>query len=305
MPVVPHEGLQAVLAAAVGIAHVAGDALEVGVAVHKGLEDLLLLLVAGLERDPVFPVPLAVVRLVPPQVIGLDAQQHVHIGQALGAEVPGLLPGPQGGAEVAVKADGEAVGLGRLQAVQGKPGAAGAQGGGDAAEVEPVEALQQGVQVHPAVVVLHEGAVHPVIGDLAGPDAVAGLQVVGAQAVGGGLLRGGEDHGGAVDVVAAQHAHSALAHTVVGDHAEEGAVDAQIGQSQGDVGLAAAIAGLEAGGHADLFVVRRCEPQHDLADGDEFLGGAGLPKQRIEMLHKVHPFQKFSRPHSLNGTDCG
>ena len=48
---VPHECFQAVLAAAVGVAHMAGDAFDVGVAFHEGLEDIILLFVAGAERD--------------------------------------------------------------------------------------------------------------------------------------------------------------------------------------------------------------------------------------------------------------
>ena len=58
-----------------------------------------------------------------PQVVGLNAQQHIHVGQALGAEVPCLLPSPQGGAEVAVKADGQALFLGFFQAGHHKIGA--------------------------------------------------------------------------------------------------------------------------------------------------------------------------------------
>ena len=46
--IVPHEGLQAVLAAAVRITHMAGNALDVGVTLHKALEDLILLFIAGL-----------------------------------------------------------------------------------------------------------------------------------------------------------------------------------------------------------------------------------------------------------------
>lgn len=73
MALVPHKRLEAVFAAAVGIAHMTGDALQVGIPVDEGLEDLVLLLVAGLEGDPVLHVSLAVVLLVPPQVIRLDA----------------------------------------------------------------------------------------------------------------------------------------------------------------------------------------------------------------------------------------
>ena len=78
------------------------------------LENLILLLIAGLQRHTVLPVALAVVGLVLPQVVGLNAEQHIHVGQALGAVVAGLLPCPEGGTEVAVKADGQALLLGHL-----------------------------------------------------------------------------------------------------------------------------------------------------------------------------------------------
>ena len=286
MAVQPHEGFQAVLAAAVGIADVPRDALEVGVAVDEVLEHFVLLLVAGLQGHAVFPVALGVVVLVLPQVVGLDAQQHVHIGQAFGAEVAGLLPAPQAAAEVAVKADGQPLRLGHLQQVHGQGAAVGGQRRGDAAQVQPVVAVQQGVQVHAGEVVLGDGAVLAVVGDFRGADAVAGLQIIGAQTVGGHILLGGQDHGGAVDVVGAQPAHRALAQAVVGHHAEEGAVHAEVGQGQGDVGLAAAIAGFKAGGHADLLVVRRGQAEHDLAAGDEFGGVAVGVEQRVVVFHE-------------------
>ena len=287
--VVPHKGLQAVLAAAVGVAHMAGDALEVRVALDEVLENLVLLLVAGLQGHAVLPVALAVVVLVLPQVVGLDAQQHVHIGQALGAEVAGFLPGPQGGAEVAVEADGQALLLGHLEHIQNEGTAVGGQCRGDAAEVQPVEAVQQGVQVHLREVVLGDGAVLAVVDDLGSADAVAGLEVVSTQTVGRGLVRLGEDHGRAVHIVGAQPAHRALAQTVVGHHAEEGAVHAQVCQRQRNVGFAAAIAGLKAGRHADLFVVRRGETQHDLAAGDELLPVGFAAKDGIVVFHNAPP----------------
>ena len=80
---VPHKSLQAVLAAAVRITHMAGNALDVGVTVDKMLEDLILLLIAGLQGDAVLPVALGVVLLILPQVVRLNAEQYIHIGQAL------------------------------------------------------------------------------------------------------------------------------------------------------------------------------------------------------------------------------
>ena len=269
-----------------GIAYVAGDTLEVGIARHKGLEDHVLFLVAWVQRDSVLPVPLTVVVFVQPQVVGLNAQQDIHIGQTLGAEVPGLLPAPQSGAEVAVKADRHAFAPGDLEAVQDELGTGGAECGGDAAEMEPVKALQQCVQIYLGEIVFCDGAVLAVIGDLAGADAVARLQVVGAKPVGGGFLRSRENHRGAMDVVAAQHAHCAFAQAVVGHHAEKGGVHAKVGQREGDVGLAAAVAGFESGGHPDLLIVGRGQAEHDLTDGNEFAGTVTVSKQRIAVFHR-------------------
>ena len=56
--VIPHKGFQAVLAAAVGIADVAGDALQAGVALDEVLENLVLLLIAGCRGTPSFQSPL-------------------------------------------------------------------------------------------------------------------------------------------------------------------------------------------------------------------------------------------------------
>ena len=287
--VIPHKGFQAVLAAAVGIADVAGDALQAGVALDEVLENFVLLLIAGLQRHAVLPVALGVVILVLPQVVGLDAQQHVHIGQALGAEVAGLVPGPEGGAEVAVEADGQALLLGLLEHIDDEAAAVGGQSRGNAAQVQPVEALQQLVQIDLGEIVLGDGAVLAVIDDLGGADAVAGLEVVCTQTVGGRLVRLGEDHGGAVDVVGAQPAHGAFAEAVVRHDAEEGAVHAEVCQREGDVGLAAAVAGLKVGGHAELFVVRRGQAQHDLAAGDEFRSGRLVAQNGVEMFHNGPP----------------
>ena len=155
--------------------------------------------------------------------------------------------------------------------------------------MQPVKAVQQGVQIHLREVILSDGTVLAVVDDLGRPDAVAGLQIVSTQTVRGGLVRLGEDHGGAVHVVGAQPAHGAFAQAVVGHHAEEGAVHTQVCQSQRNVGLTAAVAGLKGRRHADLFVVRRGQTQHDLAAGDEFLAGGLVAKDGIEMFHNGPP----------------
>jgi len=267
----------------------AGDALQVGVALDEPLEDLILLLVAGLQGHAVLPVALAVVVFVLPQVVGLNTQQHIHIGQALGTEVPCFLPSPQGRAEVAVKAHGQALLLGNLQHIKNQAAAVGRQRRGNATEVQPVVALQQGVQIHLRKIVLGNGAVFAVVDDLGSADAVAGLQIISTQTIRGGLVRLGQDHGGAVHIVGTQPAHSAFAQTVVGHYAEEGAVHAKVCQRQRNVGLAAAVAGLKSGCHADLFIVRRGQAQHDLTTGDELLAIGFAAKDRIEMFHNAPP----------------
>ena len=128
-----------------------------------------------------------------------------------------------------------------------------------------------------------------VVDDLGSADAVAGLQIISTQTVRRGLVRLGQDHGGAVHIVGAQPAHSALAQAVVGHYAEEGAVHTQVGQGQCNVGLAAAVTGLKSGCHANLFVVRRSQAQHDLTTGDELLAIGLAAKDRIEMFHKAPP----------------
>ena len=263
------------------VAHVARDAAQVRVALHERLEDLVLLLIARLQRYAVLEVALAVVVLVLPQMIRLDAQQDIDIRQAPGAEVARLLPRPQLAAEVAVEADRQPLFLRHAQHVHDELAAIRPQRRGDAAQVQPVKALQQRAKVVVREVILRQGAVLAVIDDLARADAVARLQIVRAQPVGGRLLRGGEDHRRAVDVVGAQHTHRALAEAVVGHDRKERAVHAEIGQRQRDVGLAAAIAGFKARSHADLLVVGRRQTEHDLAHRDELLS-LGFPhEQRI------------------------
>ena len=71
------------------------DHAQVGIARHKRLKDSILLLIGGLQGYAVLHIALAMIALVAPQMIGFDAQQHINIGQAQGAEVPRLLPCPQ------------------------------------------------------------------------------------------------------------------------------------------------------------------------------------------------------------------
>ena len=151
--------------------------------------------------------------------------------------------------------------------------------------MQPGEILKQRVQINGAEVEFRDGAVLPVIGHLAGADPEAGLQIVAAEAVGRRLLRRTQDHRRAVDVVAAEHTDGALAEAVVRNDREKCTVDPEVGQRQRDVGLAAAVAGFEAGGHADLLIVGRRQAEHDLADGDKPGGCAVVSGQWVGMLH--------------------
>ena len=294
VPLVPEEGFQAVLAAGMCIAHVAGNALDVGITLDKALENLVLLLIAWLQRHAVLPVAFAVVGVVLPQMVRLDAEQHVDVGQTLGAVVAGFLPAPQRRAEIAVKADSQSFFFCHLQAAQDEICAIFVQRRGDARQVQPVEAVEQLIEVDLRQVILGQGAVHAVVDDLAGADAVAGFQIIGAKAVAGGLLLGGKDHRRAVDVVAAQPANRAFAQRVVRHNAEKRGIHAEVCQRQRNVGLAAAIAGLEGRGHADLLVVRRGKAQHDLTDGDKFLRAGVAHQDRVAVFHKLPPKKPYS-----------
>ena len=92
------------------------DTFQIRISLNECLEDLVLLFVAGAERNIVLAISLAVVAFILPEMIGLDAKEHIHIRQALRAEIPCLLPGPEGASEIAVKADGQSFFLGDLQA---------------------------------------------------------------------------------------------------------------------------------------------------------------------------------------------
>ena len=285
MVVIPHEGLQAVLRAGMRVAHVARDAADIRVLLHEVLEDLVLLLVGGLQGDVVFPVAFGGISVVAIEMIGFDAEQDVDIGQAFGAEVAGFFPGPEGGAEVAVKADGQAELLGGFKHPQDRVCAGGTQSGRDAAQVQPVEFLEQGFEIISAEIVFRDSGMLAVIDDLAGADAVAGLEIISAQAMGRRLLRAGEDHRRAVHVVGTQPAHSAFAQRVVGHDGEKRAVYLQVGQRERDIGFAAAVAGFKSVCHADLVIVGRGQPQHDFTHGDEPFTGGLQGCQWILMLH--------------------
>ena len=154
--------------------------------------------------------------------------------------------------------------------------------------MQPVKAVQQGVQIHFGKVILSKSGVLAVVSNLAGADAVTGFQVIGAQTMGRGFLRGGKDHRGAVHIIGAQPAHRTFAQRVVGHHAEKRAVHTQVGKSQGNVGLAASIAGFKVGSHTDLFIVRRGQAQHDLTNRNKFSRAVVMQEQGVKMFHNIY-----------------
>ena len=160
--------------------------------------------------------------------------------------------------------------------------------------MQPVIAAQKLAQVDAGEVVLRDRAVLAVVGDLARADPVTGLQVIGAEAVRRRFLRRGEDDGRAVHVVAAQHAHGALAERIVRHDAEKAAVHAEVGQRQRNVGLAAAVTCLKGGRDTDLFVVRRRQAKHDLAEGDEARRRLSVT---IRFFHGIPSFNRKWFPH--------
>ena len=105
---IPEKGFQAVFAAAVGVAYMAGDTLDIRISCHKCLKDLVLLFIARLQRHAVLDIAPAVVRFILPEMVGFDTEEDVHIRKVFGAVVPGFFPGPEFAAEIAVEADGDA-----------------------------------------------------------------------------------------------------------------------------------------------------------------------------------------------------
>ena len=122
MVLIPHICHQAVFTAGVGKPYMTGNAFQVRISRSERLKHFILLLVTWLQRNVVFPVSLTVVILIPPEMIRLRSEEHIHIRQALGAEIPCLLPAPERGAEVAVKAYREPLFLRFLQAIQNEKG---------------------------------------------------------------------------------------------------------------------------------------------------------------------------------------
>ena len=244
----------------------ARNAFEIRISLDERLENFILLLIARLERHAVLVVALAVVVLIAPQVVRLDAEQHINIWQAARAEITCFLPGPQLAAEVAVEADNHVLFLRYPQAVHNQLAAIFAECRRDAAQMQPVKAVQQRVDIDMAEIKFSDCAVLAVINDLTRTDAIAGLEIIRSQAMRRRFLRCAQNHRRTVDVVAAQHAHSALAKAVVWHDTEKRTVYAEVRERKRNIRFTAAIARFKIARHADFLIVRRCQPKHDLPD---------------------------------------
>ena len=130
------------------IADVTRDTTDIRILFHKGMVDHILLFLIRLKRNIILQIAPGVIRVVLPQMIGLDPQKDIHIRQTLCTEIPGLLPAPELGAEVPVKADGEPLCLCRLQGTQDKLRAVLRQRRRDPAQMQPGIAFQQAVHIH-------------------------------------------------------------------------------------------------------------------------------------------------------------
>ena len=265
------------------------DAGQIRVFFQKMLEDFVLLFVGRLERNPVLPVAQTVIAVILPEMIRFNAEQDIDIGQALGAEIPGLFPGPERGTEVAVKGHGQPLLMGNAQHVKDQTGTVGRERGRYAAQVQPVKVGKQVLQVHLGKIKFGDGGMLPVIDDLTGADAVAGFQIIASQPVGRGLLGRGQNHRRAVHIIGTQPAHGTFSQSVVRHHGEKGGIDPKIGQCHGDIGLTAAVAGLEGCGHADFLIVWRGQTEHDFSGGNEAGAGIQFRLQRILMKHNAPP----------------
>ena len=267
------------------------DAFDIGILLHKGLEDLVLLLVRRLQRNSVLIVSLGGIVVILIKVVGLNAEEHVHIGKAFRAEIPCLVPCPEKASEVSVKADFKSHLLCCLHQADHKLRAAFTKGRRNAAQMKPVKSFQQFSSIDLRKIIFCDRAVLAVICNFTGTDPVAGLQVIRSQPVGRRLLFVGEDHRRAVHVIASKHADRALAEGIVGHHCKEGTVHTQICQCQRNIGFTSAIACVKTVRDADLAVIGRRKPQHDLAKCNKLLS-AVLCQQRVFVNH-IHP------PHNM------
>ena len=83
-----------------------------------------------------------------PQMIRLNAEEHIYVWQAFGTKISCLFPCPELAAEVSVKADGDSFFFCNTQAVHNQLAAVWGKRRSNAAQVQPCKAVQQSVQVY-------------------------------------------------------------------------------------------------------------------------------------------------------------
>ena len=144
-------------------------------------------------------------------------------------------------------------------------GRVGAHRGRDARPVEPRSTVEEAAPVYHPRAEGVEGRVGTVVDDVGGAHGCGLLHIIKSQP-----LAAAEDAVGS-DAVAAQVVEAGIGHAVLGQAGDEFAAEPEIGQRNGHVGFAAAVAGAEQVGLVETQIVGRREPQHDLSESDDFL----------------------------------
>jgi len=196
----------------------------------------------------------------------LVGDADVNVLAQVGHGSAGLLTGPQLAAVVQVAADLDAMSLGSLAGLAADLDDVLAQGRGDAGEVEPVHALEDGIPVEVGGGGQLDGGVCAVIdADRATLRSTLLVEVDADTVTTAGDLAG-------VNAVAAQAVHSGLTDGMSGQLGNEGCVDAVVGQRNSNVGLAAAEAELQVVGLNEALIVERLQTDHQFAKSNDFHG---------------------------------
>ena len=138
-----------------------------------------------------------------------------------------------------------------------------ADGGSDAAPMEPVGIAEDGVEVKVLGLCLADTAVGTVVDNLAGTHAGSRLEIVDAHA------RSAADDEVGVDTIPLQCIYSGLAHLVGGQLRHKIGLMTIIGQADGHIGLASAIGGIETVCLDNTRIVVSREAKHYFAHRDD------------------------------------
>ena len=158
------------------------------------------------------------------------------------------------------------MGLGGLAGGQADLDHIGAQGRGDAGEVEPVHALEDGVEVE----VGHGGVGHGGMGAVINADRAALGSALLVEVDAHTVAAAGDLAG--VDAVAAQRIDAGLADGMGRQLGHEGDVGAVVGQRDGHVGLAAAVGVLQRVGLHKAQMIVGLQADHDFTKSNDFHG---------------------------------